>query len=626
MSASPQPPPAGAPLPGKPYQRQNSVTISMDDVEDASGVHKPATRRIAPAIISHPKHTGLTAGPDVALVRKSGVAPTPAATPAPVPSQASAQAPVPAAAHPAAPTVGSANEWHDAILYLCENIARTLGRTATAIEQSKVGGASTGGIDVEGQRLVSELREAFTCGSVDLVSKALDCLRHEIARVNRLRDKMELLNSTAGSAYSALNTTERELADLRTRHERLLGAVAHRAEAADPDQKALLTDRHADPEARIAAAEAVVAASAQVAPAPAPAGTSAQDAARLALLDEEVRELRRVRDQVEARLVAQQADADARVEAVQQRLAAAETAGQAQATAAQQAEDARQELAGRCSGLERELASAQAECRRLAGFEAERTSLASELAEVRGRLDQAEAERSRLAAEAEAGRAQVQAAGAEIEADAARRLQSAEALRIETLARAERAESALAGKERDIAALRVQLQGLQALVEAGKAQEGEAEALRARLRQVQDQVEALQAARAQDAERDERLARAEAERDGARDRIRQQAAELATLHQKCAALEEQIVSLVAEKSDLEKRAEELLIERAVLSGRAEAAEGLQARVDLAEGAAAAARSRAEEAEAQVERNLNRLLTAAGLGQEQTVVDDAAPAV
>ncbi|MGQ9684378.1 MAG: TatD family hydrolase [Anaerolineae bacterium] len=72
--------------------------------------------------------------------------------------------------------------------------------------------------------------------------------------------------------------------------------------------------------------------------------------------------------------------------------------------------------------------------------------------------------------------------------------------------------------------------------------------------------------------------------------------------------------------------EQILTETNGPWGRAGAGERVKPLREVLAALADAWRCVPEEAEAQVERNMNRLLTAAGIGQEQTVVDDAAPAV
>ena len=137
----------------------------------------------------------------------------------------------------------------EALRFLVENIARTLERTASGSPQNQAQERLT-----QAKRLHALAQQ----GGREAVAKSLDALREMIRDITGMRQKTSLLEDTTASAYSALNSTEHELADLRTHFERLLVMVARHAGDIDPDSARTLDDRSAAATDRLQAAETLI--------------------------------------------------------------------------------------------------------------------------------------------------------------------------------------------------------------------------------------------------------------------------------------------------------------------------------------------------------------------------------
>lgn len=254
------------------------------------------------------------------------------------------------------------------LAYLAVSVARAVARTAPRGQDPD---AAMGSDRLTAARKIEELAASNPSDAAPSAVLALKDLVHDVLR---LRERAALLNSSTASAYSALNSTEHKLIELRSDLDRVLAAVARAA--ASPD--AVLLDAHASHAARVAAAEHALSGGVHQVQAGSSDGESLRH--RLLLAEQDAATARRQLQQGESEIAHLRAELAAAHQALSDTGAADHRVAQAEAAAAI-AWTARDEAEARVAVLSDELTRTTEERNRMA---AEATSQSEELSRLRG--------------------------------------------------------------------------------------------------------------------------------------------------------------------------------------------------------------------------------------------------
>ncbi|MFW5858542.1 MAG: hypothetical protein ACOCYP_00820 [Planctomycetota bacterium] len=544
----PEPAPGDGPAPqeeSRGYLRQPTVDVNVgaDEIEDEAGTSQEEAQTVGPSIVVSPRtrqhvtqavarvfqdRDQLPPDDHEALVRKlcEGLSPA------------------------------EEEATSEGLRFLVENVARTVERTAAGAED---------GTREKRMAMAARLHHLAQEGGREGVAQSLKALREMIHDITALRQKVNLLEDTTASAYSALNNTEHDLAELRAGNERLLAAIASSAERCAAESDSGLTDQQASVDARIGAAETVLSAVATQLSEAASGGGATDDEVdalreRLARLEDEAERLRSDNAALEEVRWARDAAMQEVSELRAQLAAAQESDGDASVLSELRAQC--EEATQRAQALESEKAALDQRMVELAADHDAQTSEKDELIARIAELESVGAAASVAAAEVDS----LRTTNSELEQQLASTRQQAEAsatAQSESDAALASSREELTRRDEHIAELEQQLVAAHAATDAVRE---EAEAVRA-----QQAAVSAGAERVDDLERE--LASARAEIEGLRtecETLRGEHAGAADVAAKLGDAHAQIQRMQEEQSQLEDRVREVVIERDSLKAQVKA--------------------------------------------------------